>query len=121
MGEHFQELDDICEKAKELSKITPQSTRHPLDATVHLAAAAERVQGRYPVADIEVSAPEAAPVIAHPRLPTAFEELLENAVEHNDRDRLAVTARIDPATGPDDATRIETADTGFKHSGDGGR
>ena len=112
VGERLQELDDICEKATELSKITPQSTRHPLDASVHLAAVAERVQERYPAADIEVSTPEAAPVLAHPRLPTALEELLENAAEHNERDRLAVTARIDPATGPDGATRIEIADTG---------
>ena len=112
VGEHLQAVDDICEKATELSKLTPQSTRHPLDASVHLAAAAERVQERYPAADIEVSAPEAAPVLAHPRLPRALEELLENAVEHNDLDRLAVTARTDPAAGPDDATRIEVADTG---------
>jgi signal transduction histidine kinase len=112
VGEHLQAVDDICEKATELSKLTPQSSRRSLDASVHLAAAAERVQERYPAADIEVSAPEAAPVLAHPRLPRALEELLENAVEHNDLDRLAVTARIDPATGPDDATRIEIADTG---------
>ena len=112
VGERLQEVDGICEKATELSKITPESSRRSLDASVHLAAAVDRVQERYPAADIEVSAPEAAPVLAHPRLPTALEELLENAVEHNDRDRLSVTARIDPATGPDDATRIEIADTG---------
>jgi signal transduction histidine kinase len=45
-------------------------------------------------------------------LSVAVENLLENAVEHNDADRPRVDVAVDPATGDDRYTRLSVADDG---------
>jgi len=43
-----------------------------------------RLQAEYPTAEIRTSIPETAPVVAHELLPYAYDNVLENALEHND-------------------------------------
>lgn len=64
-------------------------------------------------ADAVVTAayPEQAPVVAHPRLPYAVDEAIEDAIRHTAED-VSVGVEVVPDEGPAGATRIEVADTG---------
>jgi len=59
-----------------------------------LATARERVTEGAPAATIDISMPESVRVQAHPLLPVVLEEILENAVEHNDPADLTVDVTV---------------------------
>ncbi|MFB6219072.1 MAG: PAS domain S-box protein, partial [Halobacteriaceae archaeon] len=56
------------------------------DATDLVADTVERFRAEYPAADIEVSMPPELPVRASDRLCIALEQVVENAIVHNDDD-----------------------------------
>lgn len=60
-----------------------------------LSTARERVLEDAPAATIEVSMPDHVRVRAHPLLPVVLEEILENAVEHNDPADLTVEVTVE--------------------------
>ncbi|MFA1612353.1 sensor histidine kinase [Halobellus rubicundus] len=74
-----------------------------------LATACERVREEAPAATIDVSAPSSVRVRAHPLLPVALEEILENAVEHNDAEALTVEVVV---TRDNEWATITVADDG---------
>ncbi|MFB6089472.1 MAG: sensor histidine kinase [Halobellus sp.] len=74
-----------------------------------LATACDRVREATPAATIDASIPSGVRVRAHPLLPVALEEILENAVEHNDPDDLTVDVAV--AAG-DEWVTVEIADDG---------
>ncbi|MGQ4555148.1 PAS domain S-box protein [Halobellus sp. GM3] len=63
---------------------TPQSAE-PIDVVAVVEALAEEYGEAYPAATIATDLPERAVVSAMPTLRLALRELLENAIEHNDR------------------------------------
>lgn len=109
--DHLEAVQGLCDKAAELADVTLDVDPTTMDATSELEAA-DRLETDHPDVDLEVSTPQSAEVQAHPRLPTALDELLENAVEHAETGDVTVTATVDTAADGTDSTRIEIADTG---------
>jgi signal transduction histidine kinase len=60
--------------------------------------------------DLVVRLPEAADAIGHPHLKSAFREVLENAVEHNDAERTAIELSV--TTTPRGTVELTVADNG---------
>jgi len=56
----------------------------------------ERLRRTHPDAEIHVTLPERAPVVGHELLPHAFENVLENAIEHNDAHHPHVAVDLTP-------------------------
>lgn len=112
LADHLETVQGLCDKAAELADVTLDADRRTMDAAAELEAAVARLEADHPDVALEVATPASADVLAHPRLPTALDELLENAVEHTDAGTVTVTASVDPADGVADHTRIEIADTG---------
>jgi len=114
-------LDAIRDQSDHLERIT-QKTRQLRDLvfedrpfeSVDLAALlsehVEEARERFPHADFETDLPETYLAKTDPRLGLAVEELLENAVEHNDAASPSVRVSLRPdAAG---AATIEVADDG---------
>lgn len=114
-------LDTIRSQTERLATIT-EKTRllrdlvldEQPDQTVDLAAVvADRVEAareRYPEASFDVAAPPALQIETDPRIETAVDELLENAVEHNDRDRPSVAVALERRA--DGVVHLEVSDDG---------
>ncbi|WP_435361372.1 PAS domain S-box protein [Haloarchaeobius sp. DFWS5] len=92
-------LVDASHKVRQLESIIDHepADRRALDVAALVDAAVGRVSERFPAADISVTRPDECYVSAHTGLQHAVEQVLENAVEHNDRDTPSVTvaARCD--------------------------
>jgi signal transduction histidine kinase len=89
-------------------------TTERVDLSAHLPPLIDGIRRRYPDATVEADLPAGAPVVVPSArlLSVAVENLLENAVEHNDADRPRVDVAVDPATGDDRYTRLSVADDG---------
>ncbi|MDG5776229.1 histidine kinase N-terminal 7TM domain-containing protein [Haloarculaceae archaeon H-GB1-1] len=99
------------DKIGRLSRALEAEQTQPLNVSDHLREAAETVSFRFPDAEITVSDPADLVVEGGPSLAVAFEELVTNAIEHNDDDDPRVELR---ASVCDDGTRIcvEVVDNG---------
>lgn len=69
----------------------------------------DAVRRRFPSARVETDLPATAPVVGHPRLPMAVEQVVANAVEHNDRAEPLVSVTVE--RGPE-WTTLSVADDG---------
>ena len=86
----------------------------PVEIGPQLAPIVDRIRGTWPEATVEADlAPDAAVAVPNERLLTvAFENLIENAVEHNDGENPRAWVEVEPA-GPDEPyTRVRVADDG---------
>lgn len=81
-----------------------------LDLPALVEAVLEQTRARYPDATIESDLPETCRVRTTPRLERALIELVENAVEHAERDEPSVRITVHTAEG--DCTEIAVADDG---------
>lgn len=79
-------LHEIAEKARLIEETIakPSGQRAAVDLAQTLEQLARTYQREYPEAAISWSLPDTARVLAHDRLSAAVEELLENAIRHND-------------------------------------
>lgn len=130
-GEPLGALDKIDAEALHLVSLSDrarqleQSLEHgPVDMSTFDVAALLRqnvqlIQEEHPEIDVEVDLPESVVVRANPLIESAFSELLENAIEHNDADtpHLVVSAstrsgRLDSDTGTGEVVTIRIHDNG---------
>lgn len=85
--EEADQLVELGETAKELEQVFRDDDLdlEVVDLASIVETASEQVRRDYPDADITVSIPESQPVETHPLVDSALTELIENAVEHNDK------------------------------------
>jgi PAS domain S-box-containing protein len=72
----------------------------------------ERLRRSAPEAELHVALPDRAPVVGHELLPHAFENVLENAVEHNDAAHPHVAVDLTLPVTDGDRIEVRIADDG---------
>lgn len=109
---HQDRVTALVERANTIRSVWETDTRSPLDLSEYLHAATGDIRETAPTATVTTAVPDEAWVLAHPRLPIAIEEILTNAVQHNETTDLTVSIEL---TTPDDAgekTQLTVTDTG---------
>jgi PAS domain S-box-containing protein len=71
----------------------------------------ERLRRETPAA-VSVTLPDRAPAVGHELLPDAFDNVLENAVEHNDAARPSVAVDVTPPATDEGRVSVRIADDG---------
>jgi len=106
--EKAQDVIELSESARRIESLDSTDDEGPVDVVKVTRDRLSGAQSSYPTADFEVDLPESAWVHAGPLIGSVIDNVLENAIEHNDRDpAIAVTLR---RTGPEVVLRI--ADNG---------
>jgi len=85
--EQVEEIVEIGNQAKEIENIIREETREPevIDIVPLIKTSCEGVTQEYPTAKINITLPESQPVVAHPLVESALNNIVENAIEHNDK------------------------------------
>ncbi|MDS0283422.1 histidine kinase N-terminal 7TM domain-containing protein [Haloarcula onubensis] len=112
-------VDDIVDRSNKIGRVSEalESERaRPLRLPELLAAVVTEARERHPVADIALSCPEVCWVEGSPALTLAFEELLDNAVEHsstgNQNAKRSDDAVEHSSTGPASQARQDAVEHG---------
>jgi signal transduction histidine kinase len=80
------DLVELGEHARDIERMMrDDADRRTVDLASLVEANCERLRETYPAAEIDVSIPESRQVSAHPLLDSAVANVVENAVEHNDK------------------------------------
>ena len=89
-------LVDASRKVRQLEAIIDHDPgdRRALDASALVDAAVEQVGGRFPAAEFSVDRPDDLYVSGHEGLQHAVEQVIENAVEHNDSETPTVVVSV---------------------------
>ncbi|WP_135830301.1 response regulator [Halorussus halobius] len=105
------ELIDISEKAREVGQTLDSRGRTgtKVDAVECVERTCAEFRQSYPDADIDAELPDSARVYADKTLEAAINEVVENAIEHNDGDP-TVTIRV--ATVDDEWVNVTVLDDG---------
>jgi PAS domain S-box-containing protein len=109
-------LDGIAElgdKARQIERIADADRTETVtfDLVDVLTDCTERLRRTAPEAEVTVTLPDRAPVVGHELLPRAFDNVLENAVEHT-ADRPEVTVALAPPSTVDGRVRVRIVDDG---------
>lgn len=102
------QLADYARKTERLASGGESGVR-TVEIVEHLATACRRVRASYPEANLETDVPERAEARAHQLVDSAFENLVENAVEHHPGPEPFVRASVE-RTG--DEVVVTVADDG---------
>lgn len=116
IGATGDELIQLGEQVRLLVETADYAGRptESVDAGAHVEPLVDRVRDAHPEATVETELPAGTTVLVpHPRLLTiSVENLLDNALEHNDADRPWVKLTVEPASEPGEYTRLRIADGG---------
>jgi signal transduction histidine kinase len=105
-----QHLVDLSEKARWVdTSLDDQLSRQPLDAVTLAEDAVDTVSEEHPAADIRLSTPRGATLLAVPGVRAALVNVVENACVHDDSSEPTVKVTV---TVDDDTVRVAVADTG---------
>jgi len=109
--EQTEQLVSITEKTRLLRDLVLEETNEePLDLVALVEDRIAVTGERYPNASFTVDATDHFELEADPRLQEAIDELLENAVEHSDRDSPSVRVALNRQ--PDGTVHVDVADDG---------
>jgi len=121
-NEHLRRIEERLTDITDLSAAARSVRRLEADgddelSTVDLVRVVEervdRLRAERPHAEVVVDTPASCPVAAHDLLPYAVENVLENAVEHNDRDQPHVQVRVTTERdGPQRYAQVQIVDDG---------
>jgi signal transduction histidine kinase len=110
------ELIELGEQVRLLVETADYAGRptESVDLGAHVDHLVDRVRDAHPEATVETELPaETTVLVPHPRLLTiSVQNLLENAVEHNDADRPWVKVTVEPVSETGDYTRLHITDDG---------
>lgn len=110
--DHCEDLQKTAQNARQMREIVESSGE---TTTISLSEAVDhalrRITERFPDTEISVESESTARIIAHPALPTAIEQLLENSIEHAQIPAAAVTVGIS-IFEDDGQVVVEIADNG---------
>lgn len=107
---HLRNLLDLSQRARKIVSIWETDSRIAFPVRPLLADRVCRLQDRYPETAVSLTVEEDYRIVGHPALPSALDEILENAVVHTRSDvEIAVTCYRSTHDGD---VVIEVADTG---------
>jgi PAS domain S-box-containing protein len=108
-----EKVASLSDSVKEIEQITNTTLadRSPTQVRSVVDNISALVKREYPAVTIAVEAPDDLWVNTDDNLQVALRQIVENAVEHNDRDRPTVLVTVTPATTGDKVS-IEVADDG---------
>lgn len=108
--ERSESIADLTQNASVIAEtVSGNASVHPVAVDEMVATVAERTRLAYPGASIDVEVVDAADVLANDALRIAVENLLHNAVEHNDGPDPQVSVTLDRE---DDRALLAVADDG---------
>jgi PAS domain S-box-containing protein len=116
MEERLDNVVNLSETARHIEQL--QNTENEEDLTTFELASVvgdqlERLRLDWPEAEISAVLPDSVTVVAHELLPYALDNLLENAVEHNDSDAPRVQVAVSRETeAPSGHARLTIEDNG---------
>lgn len=112
LAEKARELADLADTAKSVERMLERDTvRKPTEVIEMIEAEVETLTRREAV-DVETDLPDEQYVVAGPLLQRALSHLLENSVEHTDRDVPSVEVRVTETTGRAGWVDVVVADDG---------
>ena len=105
------DLMELSESAREFGSVISGTAARPapVDVADLVETAVADARRQHPDADVAADLPETAPALANEPFALAVDELLENAVVHNDSDPPTVEVSV---TVDDDAVTVRVADDG---------
>lgn len=104
-------LEELTEKTRDFEAVNERENRVLFDAVELVENRVEAVLADHPELDVRTDLEDGVVVQAHGMLETAVDEVLENAVEHNDPESIEIAVSL--ATDPEDgAAVLEITDTG---------
>jgi signal transduction histidine kinase len=103
---------DRSEKVSTLSRLFELDTGGRFDLAAELESDVDTLREEYPRAELTLSLPAELLVASGPAVVTVFEELLRNAIEHNDTDSPRVTVSVDETASDDRYVAVRVADNG---------
>lgn len=112
--DHIQTVETHLDRIVELSDAARRAERLErtelveFDVADLLAERAEQFRDTHRTASIDTALPESVPVLAHELLPYALDNLIDNAIEHNDEPRVV---RLSVTENPGE-TSVRIADNG---------
>ena len=109
------QLIEISEKAREVGKTLDRESRDrkPVEVTSIIECACEELQETFPEAELSADLPDSAWVYGDNTLDAVVNELVENAIEHNDRDTPDVSVSVDaPEENHEGTVDITVTDDG---------
>ena len=116
----LRDLSDLSEKTLEVHRTMAETggSASTTDAVATVESTVENVRDRFPEADVSMTTPDSAPVVADRTLYIVLENLLENAAEHADREEPRIWVTVASAHGssgtqsPADRVEIVIEDDG---------
>ncbi|MEF8787039.1 MAG: histidine kinase N-terminal 7TM domain-containing protein [Haloarculaceae archaeon] len=115
LGTAVETVDTVVERSEKVSRLSrlfDTDTGGTLDLADHLPSDLAATRRDYPDAEIVLSLPDHLPVEAGPTLTVAFEELVVNAIEHNDSETPRVDIAVDEGVSDDSTVVVTVADDG---------
>jgi signal transduction histidine kinase len=108
-NEHVQIMDERLTNIVELSQAArnieqlqdaSETEQTTINLGVMLRERVEQLRAESPAARVSCELPDSLPVVAHELLPYAFDNVLDNAIEHNSskRPEVSVSASSEPST-----------------------
>jgi len=105
-------LVDRSEKVSTLSQLFETDTGGRFDLAAELESDVATLREEYSHADIDLSLPPELPVGTSPPVVIVFEELVRNAIEHNDGPTPHVSVSVDEGASDDRYVAVRIADDG---------
>lgn len=109
------DLVEVGDQAREIEQLFHDEGFEPdvVNLTSVVKRQSEEVEHTYPAAEISTALPEEELVTAHPLIDSAIRNVIENAVEHNDKDTPQVAIDLEYVPGPrEDTVELQIADNG---------
>ncbi|MFC7132835.1 MULTISPECIES: PAS domain S-box protein [Salinibaculum] len=104
------ELSALVDKERAITKVLSENfQRRPLDVSALVEGTATSTSTDYPDAAVDVDVPDGVTALATSQFSRALDELVENAIVHNDADRPEVSVSV---TRDGDTVAIDVADNG---------
>lgn len=107
--EKAEDVIDLSESARRIESLDSAGDEGPVDAVTIIRDRVSVTESSYPEVGLDVDVPDSAWVEAGPLIGSVVDNVLENAIEHNDRDPV-ITVSVE-CTG-DDEVVIRVADNG---------
>jgi PAS domain S-box-containing protein len=104
-------MDDVEAERTITTLLQSESTPTTIEVIALLRTVTDECAETYPEASVTVSGPDEATVRAIPDLKAALEELVRNALEHNDADAPEVRVDVDGDAG-EEVVAVQVADNG---------
>lgn len=114
IGTVAQELADLGTKARDIESTLDvgESSTSPVDLVAVVDERIDLFRQRFPNAEIEQNTPPSAVVQAGPMVKSVIDNVIENAIEHHDRNQPTVTLIIDTNTHTREFVTLRVADDG---------